>query len=129
MTRMSDVSYHVLGCSFNVMNELGVGFLEAIYKNALCVSLRRKGFSVEIERSFKIYFMSEEIGVYRADLIVDNSVIVETKCCSTLLPEHQAQVMNYLKATNISEGLLINFGERTLQYKRLYHPNCNFPSS
>lgn len=111
------------------MNELGVGFLEGVYKKALCVSLRKKGISVESERSFKIYFMAEEVGLYRADLIVDSSVIVETKCCSTLLPEHQAQVINYLKATNIPEGLLINFGEPTLQYKRLYHPTIIFPTS
>ena len=120
---MSNLIRTILGCSFEVMKELGIGFLEGVYKNALCIELKQKEIKVETERSFKIYFKGEAIGFYRADLIVDSCVIVETKCCSTLMPEHHAQVINYLKATKIPHGLLINFGQRTLEYKKLYHPN------
>ena len=88
----------------------------------LDVELRQRGIKVEAERSFKINYKNEQIGLYRADLIVNGCFIVEVKCCDTLLPEHQAQVINYLKASGIPHGLLINFGHRTLEYKKLYHP-------
>lgn len=107
------------------MNELGKGFLESVYKNALLVVLRERQMSVEIERAFEVHFRGQKVGFYRADLIVNGSVIVELKCCKCLLPEHQAQVINYLKATYLPVGLLINFGNRKLDYKRLYHPSIH----
>ena len=104
------------------LNELGAGFLESIYKNALFLALQQKEILVEVEKPFEVYFREQKIGFYKADLIAQGTVIIELKCCKCLLPEHQAQVINYLKAANIPVGLLVNFGHRNLEYKRLYHP-------
>jgi GxxExxY protein len=105
------------------MNELGTGFLEQVYKNALIVSLQQKGMFVEIEKIFEVFFREQRIGFYRADLVVEKSIIVELKCCKCLLAEHQAQVINYLKASGILTGLLVNLGNKKVEFKRLYHPS------
>ena len=112
----------ILGCCFDIMNELGTGFLESIYKNALFISLHQKGLLIEVEKSFEVYFREQKIGYYKADLVIEKSVIVELKCCKSLLPEHQAQLINYLKAANLDIGLLVNFGSKKVEYKRVYHP-------
>jgi GxxExxY protein len=118
----------ILGCCFEVMNELGVGFLESVYKNALFFALKEKRLLVEVEKSFEVYFKGKRVGVYRADIVVESSVIVELKCCKMLLPEHQAQVINYLSITNLPVGLLINFNDRQLDYKRVHHP-MHYPAA
>ena len=109
----------ILGCCFEVMNELGVGFLEAVYKNALIVALQQKGISVRYEVPFEIVFRGKKIGHYIADMIVEG-VIIASKCCKCLLPEHNAQVINYLKAAQLTVGLLVNFGQHRLEFRRLY---------
>ena len=119
---MLNLTHTILGCSFEVINELGVGFLETVYKNSLGIALKENGLRVEEERCFKIHFRGKQVGLYRADLIVNNCVIIETKCCSSLLPEHQAQLINYLKAASMPVGLLINFGNKSLDYKRVHYP-------
>ena len=91
----------ILGCCFDIMNELGSGFLESVYKNALIISLKEKGFKVIAEKKFEVSFRGRLIGVYIADLVIEESVIVELKCC---------------------EALLVNFGKRKIEYKRLHHP-------
>lgn len=113
----------VLGCCFDVMNELGVGFLESIYKNALFIAMREKGFKVETEKKIEVRFRGQKVGLYIADLIVEENVIIELKCCESLLGEHQAQLINYLKASGILVGLLVNFGKRKVEHKRLHHPD------
>src|SRR3990167_5506181 len=119
----SDISEKVIGCCFEVMKELGSGFLENIYKNALFRAMKQKDLNVLAEQMFEVVFRKHKIGKYVADLIVENLVIVELKCCKTLLPEHQAQLINYLKASNKPVGLLVNFGHARLEYKRLHHPD------
>ena len=104
------------------MNELGIGFLESVYKNALFFALREKGLFVETEKSFEVYFKRQKVGFYKADIVVENLVVVELKCCKSLLPEHQAQVIHYLAASNLPVGLLVNFNNKQLDYKRLHHP-------
>ena len=118
----SQLSSVILGCCFEVMNALGVGFLESVYKNALFFALKEKGLLVETEKPFEIYFKRQKVGFYKADIVVENLAIVELKCCKSLLPEHQAQVINYLAASSLPVGLLINFNNRQLDYKRLHHP-------
>jgi len=113
----------ILGCCFDVMNELGVGFLESVYKNAIFIALREKGLRVDVEKRFEVIFRGRKIGLYIADLIVEGNVIIELKCCESLLGEHQAQLINYLKVSNIPVGLLVNFGKRKVEYKRLHHPD------
>lgn len=112
----------ILGCCFDVMNELGIGFLESVYKNSLLVALQQQGLEVEVEKFIEVYFRKSRVGVYKADLIMNKSVIVEVKCCKSLLPEHQAQLINHLKASNISVGLLVNFGSKKVEYKRFQFP-------
>ena len=118
----SQLSSAILRSCFEVMNELGIGFLESVYKNALFFSLREKELFVETEKSFEVYFKRQKVGLYKADIVVENLVVVELKCCKSLLPEHQAQVINYLAASNLPVGLLVNFNNKQLDYKRLHHP-------
>jgi GxxExxY protein len=113
----------VLGSCFDVMNELGTGFLESVYKNALYIAIKEKGLKIEVEKSFEVKFRGRKVGFYIADLIVEDSLILELKCCGSLLGEHQAQLINYLKASGILVGLLVNFGKRKVEYKRLHHPD------
>ncbi len=119
----SGITEIILGCSFDVMNELGIGFLESVYKNALVIALRKKGLKVELEKRFQIIFRGQKIGLYIADPVVGETVVVELKCCEKILPEHQAQTINYLKASGVFVGLLVNFGKRKVEYKRLHHPD------
>ena len=118
----SQLSSSILGSCFEVMNELGIGFLESVYKNALFFALREKGLLVETEKSFEVYFKRQKVGLYKADIVVENLIVIELKCCKSLLPEHQAQVINYLVTSNLPVGLLVNFNNKQLDYKILHHP-------
>jgi GxxExxY protein len=109
----------ILNCCFEVMRELGPGFLERVYKNALLIAMRQKGLEVEIEKPFEVMFRGKVIGRYNADLVVGQAVIVELKCCESLVREHQAQLFNYLKVSRLPIGLLVNFRHRKLEWKRL----------
>jgi len=116
----SELTRSILGCCFEVMKELGPGFQERIYKNALLIAMKQKGLQVEIEKSFEVIFRDKVIGRYSADLVVEKMVIVELKCCESLIREHQAQLFNYLKVSELPIGLLINFRHRKLEYQRLH---------
>ena len=110
----------ILEACFEVSNELGSGFLESVYKNAIVIVLRQKGMKVEVEKPIMVMFRGQSVGQFYADLFVDDKVIVELKAVSTLAPEHSAQVINYLKATGIEVGLLVNFGRPKIEFKRLH---------
>jgi len=116
----SELTSSILSCCFEVMKELGPGFLERIYKNALLIAMRQKGLQVEVERSYEVIFRGKVIGRYNADLVVGQTVIVELKCCDSLIREHQAQLFNYLKVADLPIGLLVNFRRRKLEWKRLH---------
>ena len=109
----------ILGASFKVLNTLGAGFLEKVYENALCLELRRSGMAVENQKAIHISYEGAIVGDYQADIVVDGKVIVECKEASGLASVHEAQLINYLKATGIHVGLLINFSRPKLQYRRL----------
>ena len=115
----SDLTGKILNCCFEVMKELGPGFVESIYKNALLIAMRQKELKVEVERSYEVIFRGVCIGRYRTDLVVEETVIVELKCCESLAREHQAQLFNYLKASRLPIGLLVNFRRGKLEWKRL----------
>ena len=108
----------IIGCAFEVMNELGDGFLESVYENALIVALRDRGIAVESQKAIDVEFRGQVVGNFFADLIVERKVIVELKAVSALTRSHQAQIINYLNATGFEVGLLINFGNPKLEYKR-----------
>ena len=93
-------------------NALGYGFLEKVYENALLLELRRRGLQVEQQTPIKVYYAGQVVGEYFADLLVEGKVIVELKAAEAISPAHEAQLLNYLKATGISVGLLLNFGPR-----------------
>ena len=109
----------ILSACFEVSNELGAGFLESVYQKAVTIVLQEKGLEVINEIPIPVYFRGKVIGNFYAGLLVEQKVIVELKAVSGLTPEHQAQVINYLKATGIDVGLLVNFGRPKLEYKRL----------
>jgi GxxExxY protein len=113
----------ILEACFEVSNELGSGFLESVYENALLIAISQKGLKVEAQHALSVTFRGAIIGQFFADLWVEDSVIVEIKTVSALLPQHSAQVINYLKATDVDIGLLINFGNPRLEYKRLHKNN------
>ena len=115
----AELTGEILGACFEVMKELGSGFLERVYKNALFIAMKEKGLQVEVEQPFEVTFRGKVIGRYSADLVVERTVIVELKCCDQLVREHQAQVFNYLKVARLPIGLLVNFRHRELEWKRL----------
>lgn len=116
--KYEQITQRIIGCAFEVVNELGAGFLESVYEKALLLALRQEGLSVVSQHPVKVMFRNECIGDFCVDIFVENKVIVELKAAKTLAPEHQAQVINCLNATGIEVGLLINFGNSKLEYKR-----------
>jgi GxxExxY protein len=109
----------ILGAAFKVLNTLGAGFLEKVYENALSFELHRGGLLVEPQKVFPVKYAGAIVGEYQADLVVAGKVIVECKAISNIDSVHEAQLINYLKASGVHVGLLINFGRPTLQYRRL----------
>jgi GxxExxY protein len=116
--RHQAITRSVIGCAFEVINELGAGFLESVYERALLLALRQKGLSAVPRHPVTVMFRGECVGDFYADLFVEEKVIVELKAVKAIAPEHQAQIINYLNATGIEVGLLINFGNPRLEYKR-----------
>ncbi|MGH1365513.1 MAG: GxxExxY protein [Calditrichia bacterium] len=108
----------ILKCSFEVSNELGAGFLETVYENALLQALRLEGLQADNRYPLEVFFRGRCIGKFYADLFVEQKVIVELKAVKAIEPIHQAQVLNYLNASGIEVGLLINFGRPKLEYMR-----------
>jgi GxxExxY protein len=117
-----ELSEKIIGAFFNVYNALGYGFLEKIYENVMLIELEKVGLFAEAQKNIKVYYESKEIGNYFADILVDNRIIIELKAESNLCKEHEAQLTNYLRATEIEVGLLLNFG-KTAQFKRKIFEN------
>jgi GxxExxY protein len=112
----------VIGIFYKVYNELGHGFLESVYENALVVSFREAGLKIESQVPIPVWFHSEQIGDFRADVIVEKSLLLELKAARKIEPSHEAQVLNYLKATDVELALLLNFGLRP-EFRRLLFDN------
>ena len=117
-----DLTDVIIGIYYNVFNELGYGFLERVYQNAMFWELKNEGFDVDAQKQIKVYYKGAQVGDYFADLFVDNCVILELKACEVLADEHEIQLLNYLRATTIEVGLLLNFGEKP-EFKRLVFTN------
>lgn len=115
-----ELTEKIIEASLEVMKELGSGFLESVYEKALLIVLRQKDITVRSQVPLKVKFRGEVIGEFSADILADGKVIVELKAIKSLLPEHQAQLINYLKATGIDVGLLINFGTPKLEVRRVH---------
>ena len=113
------VTQRVIRCAFDVSNTLGAGFLEKVYENALCVELEKNGLKFQSQKPIVVNYKGIQVGEYIADIVVEDKLLVELKALTTLCSSHDAQVMNYLKATNLSVGLLLNFGRSKLGVKRI----------
>ena len=113
------LSEAVIGRAFVVANALGPGFLEKVYENALAHELRKAGLAVEQQARMKVHYDGVEVGDYIADLVVDESLVVELKACKALDDIHVAQCLNYLKASGLRTCLLMNFGMPKIQIRRL----------
>ena len=107
-----NITKKIIEAYYKVYNTLGYGFLEKVYENALKIELRRLNLKVDQQKSIKVLYESFEVGDYFADLIIEDLVIVELKAAESLCEEHEMQLINYLKATNLEVGLLLNFGKK-----------------
>ena len=114
-----ELSANILKAYFTVLRELGTGFLESVYENALCIEFDELGIPYERQQHLTVEYKGRIVGDFIADIIVDNKVILELKAVSKLVPAHSAQLINYLTATQLKVGLLLNFGERR-DYKRVF---------
>jgi len=112
----------IICCFYDVYNELGFGFLESVYQKAVRIALQADGLFVETEKPIPVFFHGHPIGKFEADLVVENLVILELKAAEKLYPVHEAQLLNYLKATTIEIGYLMNFGPKPT-FKRLIFDN------
>lgn len=108
----------IIGCAMKVHSALGPGFLESVYRNALTYELRKAGLGVESEKPIAVRYDGVIVGDFVADLLVESSVILELKANQALVPSNEVQLVNYLTATNVEVGLLLNFGGQSLQFKR-----------
>jgi GxxExxY protein len=111
----------ILEAAFGVHNVLGAGFLERVYSNALSVELRAKGLKCMQEAPLKVNYKGTIVGDYAADMVVEDAVLIELKACTALDPNHRAQIINYLRASGIHVGLLINFDRPRLEYERFVY--------
>lgn len=113
----SEITDLIIKAFYNVYNKLGFGFLEKVYENGMMIELKRLGLNAEKQKQLKVFYDEFEIGEYYADIIVNDCVIVELKAAEAICPEHEAQLVNYLKASDIEVGLLLNFGKEP-KFKR-----------
>ena len=113
----SEVTDKIICCFYNVYNVLGYGFLEKVYEKALLIEMKKFGLDVQAQHPISVYYEGEVIGEYFADLFVNDSVIIEIKATRKIAIEHEAQLLNYLKATGQKVGLLMNFGPNP-EFKR-----------
>lgn len=118
----SDLTESVLGVFYKVYNELGYGFLESVYEKALQIALEEAGFSVDAQISIPVWYHGHQIGDFKADLVVNRILLLELKSARRLESAHEAQTLNYLKATEIEVALVLNFGPRP-EFRRLLFDN------
>ena len=112
--------YDILGAAFEVHKVLGCGLVEAVYQDAFAIELAERNIEFEKEKIIKVYYKDTELDKYfKADFVCYNKIILELKAVSSILPEHKAQIINYLKLSNLRLGLLLNFGSTSLQYERI----------
>ena len=114
-----DLSFKIVGLAMQVHNQLGYGFLEKVYENALMVLLRREGIEAKQQAPISVRFEGEVVGDYYSDILVEDKIILELKVSEKIIDIHRAQILNYLKATGLKLAILLNFGQERLVYERL----------
>lgn len=116
---IDQITKSIIGCAYNVSNCLGSGFLEKVYERAMIFELSEKGLKVQQQYPIEVYYRNQLVGEYFADLFVNATVVVELKAVGALSSMHQAQLINYLTASNKKIGLLLNFGQPRVEIKRI----------
>ncbi|TCL70763.1 GxxExxY protein [Hydrogenispora ethanolica] len=116
------LTHQIIGCAMRVHSKLGNGFTEAVYQRCMVIEFRKAGLAFEKEREQTIYYDDVEVGTRRVDFLVEGKVLVELKAIARLEEVHLAQALNYLEAFKLGTGLLINFGAKSLEFKRLIKP-------
>jgi len=120
--KYAEVTEKIIGVFYDVYNELGYGFLESVYEECLVIALRQARLMVNRQVSVPVWFRDQKVGEFRADVTVENCVLLELKCAKALDPAHEAQILHYLKSTEIEIGLLLNFGLRP-EFRRFLFDN------
>ncbi|MGD8781065.1 MAG: GxxExxY protein [Ignavibacteria bacterium] len=113
----TEITEKIIKAYYNVYNKLGYGFLEKVYENSMMIELGKFGLNCEKQKPIDVFYDNKKVGEYFADIIVEDKVIIELKAAESLCEEHECQLTNYLKATNIEVGLLLNFGKKP-EFKR-----------
>jgi GxxExxY protein len=124
-----DLCGQVIGAAMKVHSALGPGFLESVYQNALIWELRKNGLKAEAQRPISVYYDGQLVGAFMADMLVNDSLIIELKAIQALAKTHEVQLVNYLVATGIGEGLLLNFGAERLEFKKKFRVPKSEPVS
>ena len=117
---IDDLTKHIIGAAYRVYNALGFGFLESVYEKSLMIELKKLSINAHSQKPVKVYYDGHIVGDFYADILVDEQVIVELKSVAQLNTAHEVQVVNYLHATQVENGLLINFGPEKVEVKRKY---------
>lgn len=118
---INQITHRIIGAAMQVHRTLGNGFQEVIYQRALAIELRLSGLAFKREMEMPIYYREQKIGTRRVDFFIEECVMLEIKAVEKILDVHKAQAINYLEAYHIAEGLLINFGGLSLEFRRLYN--------
>jgi len=121
----AELTEKIIGIYYDVYNELGHGFLESVYSNAMGRALAQAGLAVQREVSVPVYFRGWDVGHFKADLVVNGCILIELKAVQALDRSHEAQIINYLRATELEVGLLFNFGGSKPQFRRIVLENAN----
>ena len=116
----ADITGIIIKAFYNVYNQLGYGFLEKVYENALLIELKKFNLECVAQKPIEVFYDESKVGFYIADIIVNNAVIIEVKAAADLCTEHEAQLTNYLRATDIEVGLLLNFGKKAEFKRKVY---------
>jgi GxxExxY protein len=126
---INELTHKIIGCAMQVHRVLGNGFQEVIYQRSLAIEMRYAGLEFEREKEMQIFYRNEQVGTRRVDFFVEGKVMVELKALEKLEDVHKAQAINYCEAYNIADGLLINFGGKSLDFKRVYNKNLVKPNT
>jgi GxxExxY protein len=116
--KLQEITEKILSACFEVSNELGHGFLESVYERSLLIALRDKGLNAKSQIPLQVQFRQQTVGEFFADIVVEEKILLELKAVKSIASEHIAQVLNYLKATGMEVGMLVNFGSPKLEYRR-----------
>lgn len=118
MMKHKEMTEKIIGCAYRVYNKMGFGFLESVYENCLLIELKKAGLKAEAQKPINVFYDGEIVGEFKADVIVDDLIILELKSVRRIVTAYELQLVNYLTATHKDVGLIINFGEKKVEVKR-----------